>query len=160
MEGSWCGVGEGGGGHGKSSDSLTTAASQTASRASCHEARTRSGEPTTLLSTVLAVGVSAVLRSVATRSFMFMSLLCIDLVATPGSSALEEDALPLSYRGVVVVGVRVRNSSVGSVLGSLSCLIQRRWFDPPLRRFFSGRGDFSFGANMGSDSIPPKNSFG
>ena len=27
--------------------------------------------------------------------------------------------------------------------------------DPPLKRsFFSGRGDFSLGVNMGSDSIP------
>ena len=55
----------------------------------------------------------------------------------------------------------VRNSSAGSVFSSLSNLMQRGGFDPPLRRIFSSRGDFSLGANMGSDSIPPKkNSFG
>ena len=48
-----------------------------------------------------------------------------------------------------------RNSSVGSVLGSLSSLMQRRGFHPPLR-FFSGTGEFAFGVKMGSDSIPPK----
>ena len=32
---------------------------------------------------------------------------------------------------------------------------QRGGFDPPLGTF-SGRGDFSLGANMGSNSIPPK----
>ena len=31
---------------------------------------------------------------------------------------------------------------------------QRRGFDPPLGKF-SGRGDFSLGVNMGSNSIPP-----
>ena len=49
---------------------------------------------------------------------------------------------------------------VGGVLGSLSCLVQRRRFDPPLTRIISGRGDFSLGVNMGSDSISPNNSFG
>ena len=34
---------------------------------------------------------------------------------------------------------------------------QRRGFDPPLGKFF---GDFSLGVSMGSNSIPPKNSFG
>ena len=51
--------------------------------------------------------------------------------------------------------VRGWNSSVGSVLGSLSCLMQRRGFDPPLRRIFR-RVDFFLGVNIGSDSIPPK----
>ena len=32
---------------------------------------------------------------------------------------------------------------------------QRRGFDPPLGTF-SGRGDFSLGVNVGSNSIPPK----
>ena len=32
--------------------------------------------------------------------------------------------------------LRGLNSSVGSVLGSLSCLMQRHGFDPPLRRIF------------------------
>ena len=36
---------------------------------------------------------------------------------------------------------------------------QCRGFDPPLGTF-SGRGDFSLGVNMASNSIPPKNSFG
>ena len=49
-----------------------------------------------------------------------------------------------------------RNSSVGSVWARCP---QRRGFDPPLGTF-SGRGDFSLGVNMGSNSIPPKNSFG
>ena len=44
-----------------------------------------------------------------------------------------------------------QNSSVGSVLGSLSCLMLRRGFDPPLGL---GSGDFSLGVNMSSDSIP------
>ena len=34
--------------------------------------------------------------------------------------------------------------------------MQRRGFDPPLERFFLGRGDFSSGVNLGSDLIPPK----
>ena len=37
--------------------------------------------------------------------------------------------------------------------------MRRRGFDPPLKRLFFGRGDFSLGVNMGSDSIP-QNSFG
>ena len=49
-----------------------------------------------------------------------------------------------------------RNSSVGRVW---ACCPQRSGFDPPLETF-SGRGDFSLGVNMGSNSIPPKNSFG
>ena len=51
-------------------------------------------------------------------------------------------------------GIGGRNSSVGSVLGSLSCVMQRREFDPALsfrwRVFF-----FSLRVNMSSDSIPP-----
>ena len=42
--------------------------------------------------------------------------------------------------------------SVGSVWARCP---QRRGFDPPLGTF-SGRGDFSLGVNMGSNSIPPK----
>ena len=34
--------------------------------------------------------------------------------------------------------------------------MQRRGFDPPLRRFFSGRGGFSLGVYMGPDSILKK----
>ena len=34
--------------------------------------------------------------------------------------------------------------------------MQHCGFDPPLRRIFLGRGDFSLGVSMGSDSIPPK----
>ena len=45
-----------------------------------------------------------------------------------------------------------RNSSVGSAWARCP---QRRRFDPPLGTF-SGRGDFSLGVNMGSNSIPPK----
>ena len=49
-----------------------------------------------------------------------------------------------------------RNSSVGRVMGSLSCFMQRGGFDLSLRRIFSGRADFSLGVNTCSDSIPPK----
>ena len=45
-----------------------------------------------------------------------------------------------------------RNSSVGSVWARCP---QRRGFAPPLGTF-SGRGDFSLGVNMGSNSIPQK----
>ena len=48
------------------------------------------------------------------------------------------------------------NSSVGSAWARCP---RCRGFDPPLGTF-SGRGDFSLGVNMGSNSIPPKNSFG
>ena len=37
----------------------------------------------------------------------------------------------------------------------LGLAVQCRGFDPPLGTF-SGRGDFSLGVNMGSNSIPPK----
>ena len=49
-----------------------------------------------------------------------------------------------------------RNSSLGSAWARCP---QRRGFDPPLGKF-SGRGDFSLGVNMGSNSIPKKTSFG
>ena len=45
---------------------------------------------------------------------------------------------------------------VVGALGSLSCLMQCRWFHPPLRRIFPVEGTFTLGVNMGSDSIPPK----
>ena len=45
-----------------------------------------------------------------------------------------------------------RKSSVGSAWAGCP---QRRGFDPPLGTI-SGRGDFSLGVNMGSNSIPPK----
>ena len=45
---------------------------------------------------------------------------------------------------------------VGSVLCSLSSLMQCRWFDPPLGRIFPVERIFSLGVNMGSDSIPLK----
>ena len=45
-----------------------------------------------------------------------------------------------------------RNSSVGSAWARCP---QRRGFDPPLGKF-SGRGDFSLGVSMGSNSIAPK----
>ena len=43
-------------------------------------------------------------------------------------------------------------SLVGSVLGSQSCLMQRRGFDPSLNL---RRQDFFLGVSMASDSIPP-----
>ena len=45
---------------------------------------------------------------------------------------------------------------VGSVSGSLSCLMQCRGFDPPLRRIIPVEGTFPFRVNMGSDPILPK----
>ena len=47
---------------------------------------------------------------------------------------------------------RGRNSSVGSAWARCP---RCRGFDPPLGTF-SGRGDFSLGVNMGSNSIPQK----
>ena len=46
-----------------------------------------------------------------------------------------------------------RSNSVGSVLGSLSCLMLRHGFDPPLSLRLRG---FSLGVNMGPESIPQK----
>ena len=48
---------------------------------------------------------------------------------------------------------RGQNSSVGSVLGSLSCLMSVLWIQPFSELLVE---DFSLGVNMGSDSIPPK----
>ena len=46
------------------------------------------------------------------------------------------------------------NSSVGSVLGSLTCVMQCCGFDPPLRGICPVEGIFE--VNMGSDSITLK----
>ena len=73
-------------------------------------------------------------------------------------SAIEVHAL--HYNKIIEFSKQGRNSSVGSVLGSLSCLMQRCGFYPPLRRIFPVEGIFPLGVIMGSDSIPPKNSFG
>ena len=67
------------------------------------------------------------------------------VVRRPPTEQQTQDRTPLG-----------RNSSVGGVLGSLSCLKRRRGFHHPLRRIFLGRGDFSLGVNMGSGSIRPK----
>ena len=56
----------------------------------------------------------------------------------------------------VIQSSRGRNSSVGSAWARCP---QCHGFDPP-QGTFSGRGDFSLGVNMGSNSIPPQNSFG
>ena len=53
-----------------------------------------------------------------------------------------EEAVGSVGRYVLNSAVWVQNSSVGSVLGLLSCLMQCRWFDPPLRRIFSEEGIF------------------
>ena len=42
----------------------------------------------------------------------------------------------------------------GSVLGSLSCLVQCHGFDPPLGRIFPVEGSFFLGVNIGFNSIP------
>ena len=64
----------------------------------------------------------------------------------------ESTYCPLSWTELELVRSGGRNSSVGSALARCP---QRRGFDPPLGTF-SGRGDFSLGVNMGSNSIPPK----
>ena len=53
---------------------------------------------------------------------------------------------------VIITVIWGRNSSVGSAWARCP---RCRGFDPPLGTF-SGRGDFSLGVNMGSNSIPPK----
>ena len=58
-------------------------------------------------------------------------------------------ALPGTWHYSVSGG---QNNSVGSAWARCP---QCRWFDPPLGTF-SGRGDFSPGVNMGSNSIPQK----
>ena len=58
--------------------------------------------------------------------------------------------------GVCVVNVSVHVRGPVQLVGSVWALCpQRRGFDPPLGTF-SGRGDFSLGVNIGSNSIPPK----
>ena len=57
-----------------------------------------------------------------------------------------------STEGIKLLHRRGRNSSVGSAWARCP---QRRGFDSPLGKF-SGRGDFSLGVNMGSNSISPK----
>ena len=52
-------------------------------------------------------------------------------------------------------GVEHAEQLIGSVLGSLSCLMQPHGFDPPLRIIFPVDRIFSLGVNMGSDSISP-----
>ena len=58
-----------------------------------------------------------------------------------GSSWLS-DYRPRWERYETVSANSTRNSSVGSVLGSLSCLMQRCGFDPPLERIFQVEGIF------------------
>ena len=53
--------------------------------------------------------------------------------------------------GVFRKDERMEIEKVGSVW---ACCPQRCGFDPPPGKF-SGRGDFSLGVNMGSNSIPP-----
>ena len=60
--------------------------------------------------------------------------------------------LPCLFTHMIYTTYGGRNSSVGSAWARCP---QRCGFDPPLGTF-SGRGDFSLGVNMGSNSIPPK----
>ena len=48
--------------------------------------------------------------------------------------------------------VQGQSSSIGSVLGSQSSMMQHCGFDPP--QVLPVEGIFSLGVNMGSDSIP------
>ena len=68
-----------------------------------------------------------------------------------GPSAPKADAL--TTRPPRRSGKGGWNSSVSSMLGSLSCMMQCHGL---ILLWASGRGDLSFGVNMGSDSIPPK----
>ena len=52
------------------------------------------------------------------------------------------------------MGLRGRNSSAGSVFGSLSCVMHRRGFDLSLSLRL--RGFFALGLSMGFHSIPFK----
>ena len=63
-----------------------------------------------------------------------------------------QPALHLSSLPKVTLTTGGQNSSVGSAWARCP---QCHRFDPP-RGTFSGRGDFSLGVNMGSNSIPPK----
>ena len=87
-----------------------------------------------------------------------MDFLCIVIqsVIVVTHAMVLLSAVLLSTIRITVQKSRGRNSSVGSAWARCP---QRRGFDPPLGTF-SGRGDFSLGVNMGSNSIPPKNSFG
>ena len=63
----------------------------------------------------------------------------------------EKSPLPEAQKRIELI-MGGWNSSVGSAWARCP---QRRGFNPPLGTF-SGRGDFSLGVNMGSNSILPK----
>ena len=65
---------------------------------------------------------------------------------------LQQQSAVGSFEVPALLTTGGRNSSVGSAWARCP---QCHRFDPPLGTF-SGRGDFSLGVNMGSNSIPPK----
>ena len=68
----------------------------------------------------------------------------------------EEDSIHQLDRAAHVTIFKLRTGGRNSSVGSAWARCPRcRGFDPPLGTF-SGRGDFSLGVNMGSNSIPPK----
>ena len=101
-----------------------------------------------------------VLRSVRSLAFLAISLSsrCLFLPPPlPSFIRLSHHLSPETKTGSFDIGDHIclgggRNSSVGSAWARCP---QRRGFDPPLGTF-SGRGDFSLGVNIGSNSIPPK----
>ena len=76
----------------------------------------------------------------------------MDKNAVEFAGEAEKQWKPQKSKGGNEEGQGGRNSSVGSAWARCP---QCHWFDPP-QGTFSGRGDFSLGVNMGSNSIPPK----
>ena len=70
-----------------------------------------------------------------------------------GGGGGEKGGLHSKQKHVRLCGLLVTNVTDQS--NAKARCPQRRGFDPPLGTF-SGRGDFSLGVNMGSNSIPPK----
>ena len=110
-------------------------------------------------------GLHCQVNTFLTKQIQLSYLPCIKVVGVPVSvsspverNVNDQECLPLVsvLKGCTTLSFKSkmgdRNSSVGSVWARCQ---QRRGFDPPLGTF-SGRGDFSLGVNMGSNSIPPK----
>ena len=73
--------------------------------------------------------------------------------AMAGRCGLIDTAVKTAETGEEFIFRLGRNGSVGSMLGSLSCMMQRHRFKLPLSLRY---GIFPLGVNMGSDSIPWK----
>ena len=88
------------------------------------------------------------------KSFSHSVMILVSSLLCDGSVVICCSALFHSPSVVLMVQhfPGARNSSVGC---AWALCPQCRGFDPPLGTF-SGRGNFSLGVNMGSNSIPPK----